>query len=376
MSIAEVRALLDQWLNRQWQKRGLWLWFTAPLSILFSFIVFMRRWLSTLPLARQSLEASRVRVPILIIGNIYIGGTGKTPVVIALVQQLKAMGWQPGVISRGYGTKIGDQAVTGHGHTDAREVGDEPALIARETDAPVSVHPNRSLASLKLLEKYPDVDVIVADDGLQHLRLARDVEIIVQDERGVGNGWTLPAGPLREPLSRLNLADAVITRITSKNMATLHREASGKQSALLAGGSLRAKTPRRVSVSLNITRFYRLIDRETKDIQTFLNDSQQNRVAAVAGIAAPSKFFESLREHGLRLTQTFPLADHFSYDTQPFSAIDADIIVITGKDAVKCESINDARIWVADVEMTFSDPEFLPWLDHQLNAARERLRRD
>lgn len=344
--------------------------------MLFAFAVWLRRKRHFLLHKKSITHSPRVSVPILIVGNIYVGGTGKTPVVITLARQLKALGWHPGVISRGYGTVIGTQAVTGQGHPDARIVGDEPALIAREAGVPISVHPDRSLACRALVEKYPDVDLVIADDGLQHLRLPRDVELVVQDERGFGNGWVLPAGPLREPISRLSTVDAIITRTAHHSAGTLKTKSASQQAVLLAGGSSQPKVPRRVSISLRVSTFHRLIDHETKDVQTFLNFAQQARIAAVAGIATPSKFFDTLHRLGLRLTQTHPLSDHFSFETQPFGTIDADIIVITGKDAVKCGKIADPRIWVADIEMIFSDPDFLPWLDHQLKAARARLHRD
>ena len=156
----------------------------------------------------------RAPVPVVIVGNLYVGGTGKTPVVIALVKQLKALGWHPGLISRGYGAKLGPSARTGQGELNASIMGDEPALLAEQTGAWIGVHPNRQLACQALLKADPAIDIIVSDDGLQHLALARDVEIVVQDTRGVGNGWLLPAGPLREPAKRLKTVDVVIHRQT------------------------------------------------------------------------------------------------------------------------------------------------------------------
>src|SRR5690606_37449837 len=135
----------------------------------------------------------RAPVPVVVIGNIYVGGTGKTPVAIATVEALRASGWTPGVVSRGYGARVGPLPRGGQGVLAPSGFGDEPALIARITEAPVAVHPRRALAVQALLARHPEVDVIVSDDGLQHLALARDIEIVVQDERGVGNGRLLPA---------------------------------------------------------------------------------------------------------------------------------------------------------------------------------------
>src|SRR5690606_15033938 len=139
-----------------------------------------------------------------------VGGTGKTPVVIAVIKSLQARGWTPGVVSRGYGVKIGTEPRSGQGELPAADFGDEPSLIAASTGAAIAVHPQRNLARQALAESFPDVDVVVSDDGLQHLGLSRDVEIIVQDARGIGNGRLLPAGPLREPASKLSEVDFII----------------------------------------------------------------------------------------------------------------------------------------------------------------------
>lgn len=362
--------LIDRWLHRQWLKRGIWCWLMAPFSVLYASIVWLRRKQHQVLNTSSNSLAPRVLVPVLIVGNLYIGGTGKTPVVIALVRQLKALGWHPGVISRGYGSRIGDKPLIGLGNLDAKKFGDEPSLVARETGVPVSVHPDRPLACRMLVEQHPEVNVVISDDGLQHLKLQRDLEIIVQDERGCGNGWVLPAGPLREPATRLGMADAVVTRTIAPVSS------NSQQACLLDGGISHVNTPRRTSVYLSVPRFYRLIDREVKDSEAFLQLAQQGSLGAVAGIAEPARFFNSLRGLGLNLKETLALPDHFSYDTLPFSSVTTDLIVITGKDAVKCEQITDPRIWVADPELTFSDADFLPWLDQKLHIIRAQLRGD
>lgn len=340
----------------------------SPLALLFGLVLILRtstyrhlahRW-------RKLKHDDHIKVPVLVVGNIYIGGTGKTPVVIALVNALKARGWQPGVISRGYGTAIGDRPLVGQGQLPAQQYGDEPAMIARESGAPICVHPNRLLACKTLLQKFPHLNLVISDDGLQHLRLPRDIELVVQDTRGTGNGWLLPAGPLREPVSRLHSVQAVLTR----NDDSAQREK--KQSSLLAGGSQKGALARHTGVELKIFRFRRVLDGRTAEPAAFLSLSQGLCVMAVAGIAMPTRFFNSLQTLGLTLSGSLALPDHFSYDPEPFSELDADLILITGKDAVKCEATSDARIWVAEVAMHFSDPEFLPWLDHQLEIKSSR----
>ena len=190
---------LAGWLHRQWLRRGLWAWVMAPFSLV-TYLVLAIRHVSLRTIAAHS---PRAPIPVIMVGNLYIGGTGKTPVVIALLEQLRAKGWHPGVISRGYGVQAGADALAGCGSIDAARFGDEPALIARESGVPVSVHPNRRLAWQALLKHYPKTDVIVSDDGLQHATLTRDIELVVQDPRGVGNGWLLPAGPLASVAHRV-----------------------------------------------------------------------------------------------------------------------------------------------------------------------------
>ncbi|MGK0558979.1 tetraacyldisaccharide 4'-kinase, partial [Bordetella bronchiseptica] len=198
---------LRRLLERQWRQGGWLSTLLRPLAALTGLVVARKR-NAYLTGARA---AWRAPVPVVVVGNIYVGGTGKTPVVIEVVRQLQARGWTPGVVSRGYGVDVGAAPRVGQGQLAAADYGDEPALIARATGAAIAVHPHRPRAVQALLRAHPGVDVVVSDDGLQHLALARDVEIVVQDERGVGNGRLLPAGPLREPAQRLADVDAIVT---------------------------------------------------------------------------------------------------------------------------------------------------------------------
>jgi tetraacyldisaccharide 4'-kinase len=338
----------------------------APVALLFGLILKLR----AARFKHLSHQHRQIRIPILVVGNIYIGGTGKTPAVIALVKQLSALGWHPGVISRGYGTQIGDQPLLGQGVVDPKLFGDEPAMITRETGIPIAVHPNRYQACVDLVAQFPQINLVISDDGLQHLRLPRDIELVIQDFRGTGNGWLLPAGPLREPVSRLSSVQAILTRTDG---ASLHEK---KQSTLLAVTRHVNANLRKTSISLEICLFRHLLSGKTIEPAAFLSLVQNLSVTAVAGIATPERFFSGLRNIGIPLSHVVALPDHFSFDQSPFSALAADVIVLTGKDAIKCHDVTDDRLWVAEVDMTFSDPEFLPWLDHQLRTKASRLSHD
>ena len=366
MNVVTLRVNIERWLHRQWQHRGLWAWTMAPFALLFGLILNIRaKRFKYFPY-----PSGQIKIPILVVGNIYIGGTGKTPVVLALVKALSARGWRPGVVSRGYGTHIGERPLLGQGLVDAKQFGDEPALITLETGVPVAVHPDRYQACLDLITQFPDINLVISDDGLQHLRLPRDLELVVQDERGIGNGWLLPAGPLREPVRRLRSVHAVLTR---KNHVPLKEH---KQSALPSLIHHPTTNLRKSDIFLQISRFRHLQSGKTQDPASFLSFVEHLNVTAAAGIAHPERFFTNLKAMGISLRQTLPLPDHFSFDLSPFAALVTDVVVITGKDAIKCKTVMDGRLWVAEVDITFSDPEFLTWLDHQLLAKASRLSRD
>lgn len=331
-------------LARQWQHGGWLSTLLLPLSALTARVVADKR-------ARYRdgrKQAYRAPVPVVVIGNIYVGGTGKTPMVVATVQGLRARGYTPGVVSRGYGVKLGPEARVGQGELAAAEFGDEPALIARATGAPVSVHPRRPLAAQALLRAHPEVDVIVSDDGLQHLALARDIEIVVQDARGVGNGRLLPAGPLREPASRLREVDAVITNI-------------GLPDGRPAVSS--RDRPRQVAMWLEPGDARQIEGGAVRPLATFAG---QPGVAAAAGIGNPERFFSTLRAQGITLDATMPLPDHHDYAASPFQALTAQTVLVTSKDAIKCAALHDARLWEVPVQAGFSDPQLFDWLAQAL----------
>lgn len=337
-------------LARQWQHGGWLSTLLRPLSALTAWAVERKR-KAYLSGAKPSYRAP---VPVVVVGNVFVGGTGKTPVVIATVTALRARGYTPGVVSRGYGVKIGREARVGAGALAAAQFGDEPALIARATGAPVCVHPKRALAAQTLLQAHPEVDVIVSDDGLQHLALARDIEIVVQDERGVGNGRLLPAGPLREPASRLQDVDVVVTNIGDDD---------GRPQ--LPGGP----RPRQVRMWLQPGDTRQIEGGATLPLSAFAG---QPRIAAAAGIGNPERFFTTLRAAGIQLATTLPLPDHHDYSDSPFQSLTADTILVTSKDAIKCAALHDARIWEVPVQAAFSDPQLFDWLAQALRQPKPR----
>lgn len=356
-------------LARQWQRGGWLSTALRPLSALTAWAVERKR-------ARYASGAKvsyRPPVPVVVIGNIFVGGTGKTPMVIATVDNLRARGYTPGVVSRGYGVKVGPHPRVGLGDLEAARFGDEPALIARATGAPVSIHPKRALAAQALLQAHPGVDVIVSDDGLQHLALARDIEIVVQDQRGVGNRRLLPAGPLREPASRLADVDAVVTNIGTpvaspavSDTLAAHPRHDGRLPRVSDTANSR---PRQVRMWLEPGLARHIGGHATQPLSAFAG---QPRIAAAAGIGNPERFFTTLRSAGITLSATLPLPDHHDYATSPFDALDADVILVTAKDAIKCGALNDPRLWEVPVQAAFSDPALFDWLADALRARQAR----
>jgi len=332
-----------------WERRGpisLILW---PLSWIYGQVIRILDLVNDLQIARST----PVKVPIIIVGNIRVGGTGKTPIVIAIAERLARMGWRPGIISRGYGATPASLPRQIHSNSDPEKVGDEPVLIAKRTQDqfPIWVHPKRARSISALLKHDPLVDVIISDDGLQHRSLARwpareggrDIEFVVRDARGEGNGFLLPAGPLREPASRERDATLFTGIDASKHVEDyfLGRRAFHLISAL--------GIP------------YQLINPSNK--QSFQEISQNytiDNITAVAAIGNPQRFFDDLVQQGVH-AQCIGLPDHSNYSPDYFKSIEAQCILITEKDAVKCATLTDERIWV--VPMTLEIPNTLAeWL--------------
>lgn len=341
-----MRAAIERWVQRVWRGTGLISTLLLPLSWITAGVAAYR----TRQARRHPETAYRAPVPVIVVGNILVGGTGKTPIVIALVQALRARGWMPGVISRGYGVQVGQQARLSMDDATAQALGDEPALIARQTNAPVAVHPQRALAISALLARAPEVDVILADDGLQHLSMARDLEIIVQDERGTGNGRLLPAGPLREPACRLSSADWVVTTLAADpaNMPPSYG----------------------LTVHLHPTHIRQLTTGVRLNWEDWHARYAHEPCSAVAAIGQPERFFAMLRAAGISLAQVKALPDHDAYRGDPFAKLPDAPILITAKDAIKCEGLNDPRLWVVYAEPVFSDPLWFEQIDTRLRNLR------
>jgi tetraacyldisaccharide 4'-kinase len=308
-------------LMRAWMRRGMLASALWPVSLLFRLLAAVRRALYRAGV----LSTTRLPVPVIVVGNIFVGGTGKTPFTIWLVDQLRRAGFVPGVISRGYGAQ-NDQPIEVTQTSSPASVGDEPALMARRAQCPVMVARNRVAAAQALLAAHPEVNLIISDDGLQHYALQRDIEIVLCDERGNGNGWMLPAGPLREPASRRR-------DFTVINGTHLPADISPQPMCMQLVGDIAE----------------RLSDRSQSMALSAISAS---RIVAAAGIGNPSRFFSMLRNAGLTIEE-LPLPDHYDFAGNPFASVQADVILITEKDAVKCMQLetmkNDPRLWVVPV---------------------------
>lgn len=269
-----------------------------------------------------------VGVPVVVVGNLIAGGAGKTPTTIAVVRLLRALGWQPGVVSRGHGRRGGGVVEVRRDSLPA-QCGDEPLLIHLRTQAPVMVGSDRVAAARALRERHPRVDIIVADDGLQHHRLARELQIIVFDERGCGNGLLLPAGPLRQRLPAQ----------TPPHTLVLYN--APRASTALPGWRAR----RRLAGVLPLADWWQGLPPAADSWQRL----QGRPLLAVAGVAAPERFFAMLRAQDLDVRATRALPDHDRFDTLPWRADTADVIV-TEKDAVKLRPGGPTQVWVVPLD--------------------------
>ncbi len=330
-----VRTQLQAaWLRRGWLARIL-----RPLSWLYRLAWALR----SAAYAGGLLPTNTLPVPVVVVGNLIAGGAGKTPTTMALVAILREQGFTPGIVSRGYRRQSGDI----HLVTPATPVslsGDEPLLMHLRTSAPVVVGADRDAAGRLPLTQHPEVDVLVCDDGLQHRRLARQAQVIVFDERGAGNGWLLPAGPLREPMPAAVPARSVVVY----NAPSASTPWPGTLAARRLGGVVRLQDWWDGGVA-------------PSGIDTLAGRT----VLAAAGLAHPRRFFDMLRAEGLSIAE-LALADHGDFDPLPWPA-DTPEVVVTEKDAVKLPpgAVGATRVWVATLDFTL-DPAvartLLPWM--------------
>ena len=301
---------------------------------------------------RAGARAQPLRVPVIVVGNVIVGGAGKTPTVIALVALLRSWGFAPGIVSRGHGRAgadvlLLDASTPGEAATPAA-FGDEPLLMHRRTGAPVAVARQRREAALALLAAHPEVDVIVADDGLQHHALARDVELVVFDGRGIGNGWPLPAGPLREGASTIWPRGA---DTPPRFILVNGRWPAPPARALPAPRERCFEARRGLGGALSLADWAGGAG-TSRDALIALRGRP---LVAAAGIGDPERFFAMLEAEGLTIAR-LPLADHATFDTLPWPTDSADVIV-TEKDAVKLahRSLGRTRVWVVTLDFGLPD---------------------
>ena len=307
-------------IRLRWYGNGKVSWWHLLGTKFFSFVVATRKRLYKLGL----LKVHRLKVPVIVVGNITAGGGGKTPMVIWLAAHLKSLGYRPGIISRGYGgkRKVEPMFVTANANPSA--TGDEPLLMAKKTQLPVMVGKDRVKAAKALIQNYP-VNVLIADDGMQHLALGRDAEIVMLDAKWrTGNHMMIPAGPLREPLERLNSVDLVVFKgmIEKQHHYDFAIEAIHQLNHV----------------------------NEFKDVADFRN----KKIVAMAGIANPDSFFSLLSAAGMAIVKQ-PLPDHHELSEADFEPHQDTLVLITEKDAVKCEHMNFSHVWVVKMQVVVPD---------------------
>ena len=321
---------------RFWYRRGAIAWLLWPASLVFLVVVLARRllyWLRLLPSRHPG-------IPVIVVGNLTVGGSGKTPLVLWIAEFLKAKGWSPAIVSRGYkGSSETPRAATLA--SEPAEVGDEPVVLARRSGCPVWVGADRLAVIAALRAANPGANVVILDDGLQHYRLRRDLEIAVLDGRGTGNGFLLPAGPLREPAWRLRTVDAVVANGLSR---------MGDFSMVLVGDTL-----------------HRMTDaRDRRPLKAFAGQT----VHAVAGIGDPKRFFLQLGAAGIKVAP-HPFPDHHAFRPRDLEFGDGLPVLMTEKDAVKLRHAAQPDWWVLPVTARL-DAAFGNWLLRRLAAEEKR----
>ena len=317
-----MATFTHQLIQHAWHKKNL-LFYAAlvPLSWLFGGLVAARRGLYKCAI----LKSYALPVPVIVVGNVSMGGTGKTPVVMWLVQELKQRGYKPGVISRGYGANV-TAPISVNANSQASDVGDEPLLIFKRCNCPVFVGKNRVAAGEALLKAHAECNVIISDDGLQHYALKRDMEIAVVSGDALQGAYLLPAGPMREPFSRLSEVDAIVFNGKKTLDSAFEMQLVGAQ-------------------------FYNLLD---PNLKASAVDFAGKNIKAIAGIGKPERFFEHLRNLGLNFAG-MGFADHHEFIAQDLEKLQCDALLMTEKDAVKCQAFAQAHYWVLPVEANIDE---------------------
>lgn len=348
-----LRFFVHSAVQRAWRQRGALARLLYPLSVLTRIVRAFEHWRYRSGWSK----AQRLPVPVIVVGNLYVGGTGKTPLVLALTQVLRERGFRPGIVSRGYGVQPKHlEAVPRLVVRDGTpaEYGDEPLLLAQRTQVPVAVGRDRVAAARLLLSTHPECNVLIADDGLQHPRLARDIELALVHSQGLGNGWLLPAGPLRDTPDRLRRVDAVVFHGRSEDIPVV-RVHSPFFRMLTTPGEVVALKDAQHRISLHA------LAQEQAHSGT--------RLIAAAGIGLPERFFASLRAAGLHF-EALPLPDHFPFTANPFAGRTYDCALITEKDAVKCRALPelaaDGRICVVTQDISL-EPALIDFVLHRLS---------
>ncbi len=378
-----------------WKERGLKAWILWPVSMLFGVVAAVRRllyrygWLSTY----------RAPVPVIVVGNITVGGSGKSPLVVALAHQLKDAGYRVGIVCRGY--KADDSVkmpLVVDASTPTHIAGDEAVMIAQATNCPVVVDKKRSTAIRHLLKQY-EVDVVLSDDGLQHYAMQRDIEIVVVSEfAGFGNGFLLPAGPLREPKSRLSTVDFIVRSRAHADSAGVSPDVKHADGLPVVDGQKVFAYTLQLDelVRLDEQRRVQIADLRNNGVMTLLadpsqrsqvsdvdNNAPQTKVIALAGIANPERFFQTLKSSNLDFQPRIH-PDHYSYSEHDFTLIDPDeastdescssICIMTEKDAVKCRElrIDKTKVWYCKTIVVLDEN----FMDKLLKRLEESVSRD
>lgn len=336
-------------LQRWWYNKSLMVWLLLPFTLIFWCLSALRRLAFTIGIKPQY----KSNIPIVIVGNISVGGNGKTPLVISLVEYFQAQGYTPVVLSRGYGGTQNDFPHVVTQDCSPSLVGDEPALIKNRLKCEVVIDPKRARAC-KYVELNTNADIIICDDGMQHYALGRDIELCVIDKRGLGNGFLMPMGPLRETAKRLSTVDTILLNTNDEQFAALQ------------GNSLQNISTPLYQMRLKASHWVNLHNEEIKDVSnfsSFIDTSANSAILAMAGIGDPKRFFDALDQLNIAYSETKSYPDHYH-----FTEIDIPqncTVLMTEKDAIKCKHFAHKDCWYLRVDASIDDA-FYKSIDQQL----------